>query len=220
VGDTPTLVIRRACERDIPSISDIYVRAFPHLFLFIWRASIPDSISLLSELYRSGALCLSDHWVAEMDGRVAGFAEVYAASRPTPMRSAAAVTFIKRLGPLRGGLAYSLEAGMRWFFRMRAPRAGTAYLMTLAVAEEERGKGIGKALVEHAAYLGLEEGCGALALHVVKRNVAARRLYEQMGFVECREARRFPLYLAIITRLLGRASAPNHSTFMVRPLSR
>lgn len=53
---------------------------------------------------------------------------------------------------------------------------------TLAVLPEERGAGVGQALMEEAERIALERGADAMAVGLVHTNDGARRFYEREGF--------------------------------------
>lgn len=72
----------------------------------------------------------------------------------------------------------------------------------ICVAAGARGRGVGTALLQAVAELGRERGCRAVRLDVIDRNIAARRLYERMGFVAVRQESTGPL-----RPLLGFATA-------------
>ena len=55
------------------------------------------------------------------------------------------------------------------------------YLEDLFVEPAERGRGIGKALLEHLARLAAARGCGRFEWSVLDWNVAAIGFYERMG---------------------------------------
>jgi GNAT superfamily N-acetyltransferase len=55
-------------------------------------------------------------------------------------------------------------------------------LETLAVLPEERGAGVGHALIAEAERVAREWGAGALAVGLVHTNEGARRFYEREGF--------------------------------------
>ncbi len=77
------------------------------------------------------------------------------------------------------------RVGMLWFARLTTP-SGTevAYLFDVEVEETMRGRGLGRRLMEL-----LEEEVAALGLSRIELNVfghndVARRLYEDLGYVE------------------------------------
>ncbi len=57
----------------------------------------------------------------------------------------------------------------------------------IAIAESHRGKGDGKTLLEFLLSETLRKNIGAVSLSVDSGNVAARRLYESMGFILYKE---------------------------------
>ena len=68
-----------------------------------------------------------------------------------------------------------------------------AELETLAVLAEERGGGVGAALVEAGRRWALERGAGALAVGLARTNEGAQRFYEREGFT--------PFYLEMVLDL-------------------
>ena len=69
---------------------------------------------------------------------------------------------------------------------------------SLAVWEKVRGRGIGTELMNRVEQLATESGYSLLSLDVVDTNVAAKKLYERLGF-EVVKTRRF----GILTRNAG-----------------
>ena len=57
-----------------------------------------------------------------------------------------------------------------------------ARLYSIAVADGERGHGVGELLLRTAEHAALRRGCRALRLEVRKDNTAAQRFYEQRGY--------------------------------------
>jgi GNAT superfamily N-acetyltransferase len=57
-----------------------------------------------------------------------------------------------------------------------------AHVTNLVVDPRVRGRGAGKALMDAARELAMEEGCSRAYLHVKRDNAAAIRLYERCGF--------------------------------------
>lgn len=57
-----------------------------------------------------------------------------------------------------------------------------AQVLNVAVAPEQRGRGVGRLLMQHSVGLAREKGAEYLALEVRASNVAAISLYESFGF--------------------------------------
>jgi ribosomal-protein-alanine N-acetyltransferase len=62
--------------------------------------------------------------------------------------------------------------------------AGEAELLTLAVAPEARGRGLGRKLVSRFLYQARLRGAGSAFLEVAEDNTPARALYARTGFAE------------------------------------
>lgn len=58
-----------------------------------------------------------------------------------------------------------------------------AQILNIAVAPQQRGKGVARKLMELAVCTAREQGAEVLALEVRESNVAAIKLYEDFGFV-------------------------------------
>ncbi len=56
------------------------------------------------------------------------------------------------------------------------------HINNVAVREDFRGRGIGKALLEHVLEAGARRGAERATLEVRRSNTPARRLYERLGF--------------------------------------
>lgn len=59
-----------------------------------------------------------------------------------------------------------------------------AQILNIAVAPQQRGRGVARKLMELALELARERGAQVLVLEVRESNVAAIKLYEQFGFVQ------------------------------------
>lgn len=60
--------------------------------------------------------------------------------------------------------------------------AGEIQILNVAVHKDYRRRGIGRALMQHALRYGLDRNARTASLELRRSNVAARRLYEGMGF--------------------------------------
>ena len=65
--------------------------------------------------------------------------------------------------------------------------AGWAGFRALVVDPEERGAGVGRALVEHCLVRARETGASVMGIHTADVLSDAVRLYERLGFVRCPE---------------------------------
>lgn len=60
----------------------------------------------------------------------------------------------------------------------------TADIMNIAVQKEDRGRGIGRQLLEQLTAQAIQCGCEQMFLEVRESNQTARRLYQTCGFAE------------------------------------
>jgi len=64
-----------------------------------------------------------------------------------------------------------------------------ARLASIVVADDRRGEGIGRAIVERAEAIARDAGCFVIEVTSAERRAAAHRFYERLGYAERR--RRF-----------------------------
>ncbi len=58
------------------------------------------------------------------------------------------------------------------------------YVDDLVTAEDERGKGLGSALLTELSAIGIDEYCGRLVLDTAATNESARRFYKREGLID------------------------------------
>ncbi|MCX8173826.1 MAG: GNAT family N-acetyltransferase [Thermoplasmata archaeon] len=124
------VTIRMAKKEDISGILAVERESFEEYL----RYSPAEMRYLLFEANSEG-------WVAEMDGKIAGY-----------------------------------------YILLFRKNARVARLYSIAVAEEWRGKGIGRALLQHAEKRAIERGCSAMHLEVKTTNCSAIDLYTKNGY--------------------------------------
>jgi len=203
--------IRPARPDDADALSDIFVHSFPAKFRFAFGLGQEETSFLLGELYRHGLMPLAETRVAEIAGRVVGFAILHTEpDRLSPSRAFWRVLY-RNLGLLRGLRALVGSTTLGLIFASRIPKGNIAYLDALAVHEAERRRGIGSRLLEHCFMLARAAGCSEIALHVVNTNPDARRLYERFGFTVRGEQRFLP-------RLASRFARFRFAYLMVKSL--
>lgn len=117
--------------------------------------------------------------VAERDGRVVGALQwsANAAGLPTTPRFVLGV--VRVLGLARAWRAHHLQ---RVLDRVNAPPPrGSLHVEEVHVLPPERGRGVGRALMEHAEAEARRRNIGSLSLVTTMSN-PARRLYERLGY--------------------------------------
>ena len=80
---------------------------------------------------------------------------------------------------LRGAFGFVAEAGGTVLARVAADEAE---ILTIAVAPEAQGQGLGRTLLEHAMHEAAQQGAASMVLEVSVANQAALALYEGAGF--------------------------------------
>lgn len=98
------------------------------------------------------------------------------------------------------GDAYPLVAfedgsllGLLWGYIMPDVAGQNYHIAYLAVLENARGKGVGKALLQAADNIARKLGCDNVELIVANDNDAAQQLYHKSGFVTTRLIMKRPL---------------------------
>ena len=114
-------------------------------------------------------------------------------------------------------LAFLLVEGDAGFLLGRAV-AGEAELLTVAVAPEARGRGLGQRLVSRFLYQARLRGAEIAFLEVAEDNAPARTVYSKAGFTETGRRRGYyrtpagrPVDALVMQRVLTDAAA-THST--------
>jgi ribosomal protein S18 acetylase RimI-like enzyme len=192
------ITIRPATIRDAADLGALYSECFTTLLRFAYGLPPNASGAVLSELYAAKVIPLTNAHLAFLGDELAGFA-VLRLAEPIPNPEATAYWRVLRgrLGLLRSIRAFVGSFIVAVVFSGRKPDPKMAYLDALGVAEKQRGMGIGTALLEKCFQLSRERGCTEIALHVLKKNDGARRLYEKAGFVARPDERLLPKILAV-----------------------
>jgi GNAT superfamily N-acetyltransferase len=157
------LHVRRAVSEDAP-----FLRAM------IWQALLA-SPAFFARVGEQTLIALEDQswqrWSAQpVTHREPAFVAMSSESTPVGaliLKNDIALTAedrARRAGPIEPGVVVE-----RWRFGM-------------GVVESARGKGVGRALLEHAFTFASDTGATELALLVDPGNAVARRLYDAMGF--------------------------------------
>lgn len=78
----------------------------------------------------------------------------------------------------------TVEAPLRAMFELEVVAKGCWLLQAVALFPEQRGKGHGPALIEHACLAARDAGHRRIALEVESPNTGALSLYRKCGFIE------------------------------------
>jgi GNAT superfamily N-acetyltransferase len=105
-------------------------------------------------------------------------------------------------------------AGFAFFFYNYSTWRGQPglYLEDLFVLPEMRGKGIGKALLEHLAQIALRENCYGIVWQVLEWNQPAIKFYDALGATTMDEWETMRLMEPALSRLAGRPQAEETSS--------
>lgn len=117
------------------------------------------------------------------NGRLVGLAGFHT-MRGALTSGMSADLLLERLGTLGG-----LWAAIIFSIYARQPQASELLMDGIAVRHDMRGKGIGTHLLNDLKHYARENGFCTIRLDVIDTNPAARRLYEQQGFVPIRTER-------------------------------
>ena len=80
------------------------------------------------------------------------------------------------------GLVEGEEVGVLWLFTDPQPQVPETMIYDIEIAEEHRGKGLGRELLTAAEEWCADHSIGVLKLHVFGHNTTATNLYESAGF--------------------------------------
>ena len=80
------------------------------------------------------------------------------------------------------GLVDDQEVGVLWLFTDPALKTPETMIYDIEIAEEQRGKGLGRELLTAAEEWCADHSIGLLKLHVFAHNTTAVSLYESAGF--------------------------------------
>lgn len=89
-------------------------------------------------------------------------------------------TMIEVYGLFRG--IYKMFSLLSYFPTKREQT--TLYIDAIAVDDNYRGQGVGKLLLEELEKIAIENELSTVSLDVIKENIRAKKLYEEVGFEE------------------------------------
>jgi ribosomal protein S18 acetylase RimI-like enzyme len=172
------------------TVSEIFLESFHDKFKRIFTNK-SKAVTFLSKVLRDDRTI-----VACKDGIAVGFAGL-----DYDKKNFMDVNLVQTAAFFGLGIVRILVFGLVFFLNRTAPNE--VHLNSLAVSANERGKGIGKKLLDATIEYARQKGCATVKLDVVETNLAAKQLYERFGFRETKVQKvPFPL-----NRIMGFGSA-------------
>ena len=168
--------LRAAQPEDAPQITPLMIEAGGGFYEFLFEGVVPEGglLSFLKWMVSEdeGPYGWKNYLIAEMDGHVAGFANVFPARLIRDQDP----------GPIpkeRWDHIAPMTEIMDW---------ESFFLNSIAVLSSDRGHGVGHALLEWVLTKAKQLGFQTVTLQVWEGNDIARRLYERHGFAVVRTA--------------------------------
>ncbi|MDE2904211.1 MAG: N-acetyltransferase [Chloroflexota bacterium] len=184
VGTVPGISIRPATVSDAGVVGELLADAAGPLAAPIWGGG---SIARTRERFAGMYACWGgsdNHFVACEDERIVGVI-AHVADRTDPWQSLRSSLATLRVYGVLGSFALSWR--MRHMVSAEPAFVRNSYsVWNLAVAEEQRRRGIGSELLRHAHAGARKAGALTVGLEVLIGNTAAIQFYEQAGYKERR----------------------------------
>lgn len=206
----PTLTLRPATRTDIPALARLLVQLYHAELPGTLRGPIEGQHALLAYTLERGNGSLFRRYVAvnQHNTPVATASLRLARDRvlssvpPGTMRQA-----FHLLGAAHALRLFALLLSSALTPKITMPVDG-AYLHSLVVDAEQRGRGVGAWLVGEIEQLARADGARTLQLRVVVGNNSARRLYERLGYQVGSRTPPLVATIAVATDLMTRSIAP------------
>ena len=204
--------IRPAELADAAAIARVSVDAFPDLFRSLYgRAGVPSIVAAHAALFDAGILEAARYRVATVASGIVGVCalnttgEIGAPDFRPILKTVRRHMWLPAAFRAAIGISTTLAVVPR-----RIPyEPDLLYIEALAVDSQHRSRGIGTALLRHAAATAAAAGRGRLALHVMRDNDRACELYRRFGFVDWEDPPQLQ-WLARDSRLMILTIQPHH----------
>jgi ribosomal protein S18 acetylase RimI-like enzyme len=182
-------------EREVKALADIGATSFHSLFRWMFDGK-PDELRQLFTIILSP----TETFVARIGNRVVGTAvtRTYTSDCEADEQLQG---FLLELEKLNNWKTFFLRFLM--FVLDYRPQKDEMYIGKLAVAEDQRGQGVGKALMQYVYDMAADMNVQHVTLHVKIENTDAKRLYNREGFVD-EKTEAFPwLFRPLLHRIYG-----------------
>ncbi|MGE8720718.1 N-acetyltransferase family protein [Leptospira terpstrae] len=173
------LTIRKATPSDLDSIVPLIYSSGPIAWSFVFQEGKKTAIDFLNTAYvhRGNTVSYTNHFVAEIEGRVVG--SILSYTQPSFFALTLGTAF--RILSVYGVHAPKVMArGLKTETIIQPPKSSCLYLGHIAVLESERNKGIAKKLIEYM--INKETKFKTVSLDVSAENQPAISIYQKLGF--------------------------------------
>lgn len=173
------LTIRNATPTDVDSIVPLIYSSGPKAWTFVFQEGKKTPFDFLNSSYirRGNTVSYTNHYVAEIDGRVVG--SILSYSQPSFLALTLG-TALRILSVYLWRAPKVMARGLKTETIIQPPKSGCLYLGHIAVLESERNKGIAKELINYM--LNKETKYKTVSLDVSAENKPAISLYQKLGF--------------------------------------
>lgn len=173
------LTIRNAKPSDLNSIVPLIYSSGPKAWTFVFQEGKKTAFDFLNSSYvrRGNTVSYTNHFVAEIEGRVVGSILSYSQPSFLALTLGTALRILSVYG-LRAPKV--MARGLKTETIIQPPKSGCLYLGHIAVLETERNKGIAKKLIEYM--ISKETKYKTASLDVSAENEPAIALYQKLGF--------------------------------------
>ena len=174
-------------------MASIFMESFPHSVREMFGRRRPDPAAM-TDLYtfiiRTEPEAVQLAWESPLRPRLCGYAVTPRSMPRLWLRAAFTLAWLPwvvrflsgRYGLGLDALPRILRSKLAFARSFRPENRTAAQILSVAVAPDRRGRGIGRALVERGLDYLRRRGVPRVKLEVLDDNVPARRLYESLGF--------------------------------------
>ncbi|MCW7491903.1 GNAT family N-acetyltransferase [Leptospira sp. 2 VSF19] len=183
--ENPNLTIRAAKPTDVETIVPLIYSSGPKAWTFVFAEGkkTPLNFLTLSYVKRGNTVSYTNHYVAELNGKVVG--SILSYTQPSFLTLTAG-TALRILSVYKWKAPKVMARGLKTETIIQPPKSGCLYLGHIAVSETERNKGIAKKMIEYMITNNKKHK--TISLDVSAENKPAISLYQNLGF-EIKETR-------------------------------
>lgn len=173
------LTIRKAIPNDVETIVPLIYASGPKAWTYVFREGNKTPFDFLNSSFikRGNTVSYTNHYVAELSGKVVG--SILSYTQPSFLVLTAA-TALRILSVYKWNAPKVMARGLKTETIIQPPKSGCLYLGHIAVLETERNKGIAKQMIEFM--ITNNQKYKTISLDVSAENKPAISLYQKLGF--------------------------------------